>query len=152
MKLTTRTRYGIRMLIYIASKNSSEATTLQEISHNQDISLKYLEKISKILKESGYIWGKRGPGGGYELLKPAEEIKLGDLVQVLEGNLDFVDCWFNQKPCPRINECKSRIVWNELEKLIYNRLNYVTLSDLIQDNKSCQQLIAEEIHSTDNKQ
>ena len=148
MKLTTRTRYGIRMLIYIASKNSSEAITLQEISHNQDISLKYLEKISKILKQSKYISGKRGPGGGYELLKPAEEIRLGDLVQVLEGDLDFVDCWFNQEPCPRINECRSRIVWNELEKLIYNRLNYVTLSDLIQDNKSCQQIVAEEIHNS----
>ena len=147
MKLTTRSRYGIRMLIYMASRKNWETTSLQEVAHNQDISLKYLEKISKILKESGYIWGKRGPKGGYALIKPAKEIFLGDLVRVLEGDLDFVDCWFNQQPCPRINECKSRIVWNELQKLIYDRLNAVTLEDLVQDNSSCQQIVAEEIHN-----
>lgn len=118
----------------IAINSQGQAISLQEVARRQDISLKYLEKITRILKRGGYLSGKRGPHGGHRLTKPVQEIQLGDVVRLLEGDLDLVNCWMNDTPCPRMENCKTHQIWTELTEIIYTKLNSVTLQDLIQND------------------
>ena len=134
MKVSTRSRYGIRLLMDIAMNGRGKAVSLHEIASRQDISLKYLEKITRILKQAGYVSGKRGPNGGHRLTKPASEIYLGDVVRILEGDLDLVNCWMNDTPCPRMDHCKTHQIWAELTDVIYTKLNTLTLADLIEND------------------
>jgi len=134
MKVSTRSRYGIRLLMDIAMHGQGRAVSLHEIAQRQDISLKYLEKITRILKREGYLSGKRGPNGGHRLTKPMDEIYLGDVVRVLEGDLDLVNCWMNDTPCPRMQYCKTHRIWTELTEIIYTKLNTITLQELIEDD------------------
>jgi Rrf2 family protein len=139
MKLSTRSRYGIRMMLDIASHGQEEAVSLQSIAKRQDISLKYLEKITRILKGAGYLQGKRGPRGGHKLTCSPEEIYLGDLVLALEGDLELVNCWADNQPCPKINECKTHKMWDEMERIIYEKLNSLTLMDLNRNERLCRE-------------
>jgi Rrf2 family protein len=132
MKLSTRSRYGLRLLLEIACSKGSKPVPLAQVAKRQNISLKYLEKIARILKQAGYLQGKRGPHGGYFLSLDPEEIYLGDLIQVLEGNLGLVQCWMSEQTCPRVNECKARKVWEDLRSTISSKLNNLTLQDLLQ--------------------
>ncbi|MBS3779189.1 MAG: RrF2 family transcriptional regulator [Desulfovermiculus sp.] len=134
MKVSTRSRYGIRLLMDIAFNSHGQAVSLHEVARRQDISLKYLEKITRILKQGGYLSGKRGPNGGHRLTKPIEEIQLGEVVRLLEGDLDLVNCWMNDNPCPRMDNCKTHQIWMELTDIIYSRLNTITLQDLIEND------------------
>ncbi len=140
MKLSTRSRYGLRLLLEIARENSTDPIPLNEVAQRQNISLKYLEKISKILKTEGYLLGKRGPNGGYLLNISPQNIRLGELIQSLEGGLDLVQCWMAETSCPRLQSCKTHQVWKELSNTIYEKLNTLTLQDLLETedpNLSC---------------
>ena len=134
MKISTRSRYGIRLLMDIAMNSKGQAVSLQEVARRQDISLKYLEKITRILKQGGYLTGKRGPSGGHRLTKPVQEIQLGDVVRLLEGDLELVNCWMNDIPCPRMQNCKTHQIWSELTEIIYTKLNSITLQDLLEND------------------
>ncbi|WP_034621119.1 RrF2 family transcriptional regulator [Desulfovermiculus halophilus] len=134
MKVSTRSRYGIRLLMDIAMHGQGQAVSLHEIAHRQDISLKYLEKITRILKQGGYLSGKRGPNGGHRLTKPLDQIYLGDVVRVLEEDLDLVNCWMNDTPCPRLEHCKTHQIWTELTEIIYTKLNTLSLKDLVEND------------------
>lgn len=133
MKLSTRSRYGLRLLMEIARQDQNIPLPLKEAAYNQNISQKYLEKISRILKQNGYLEGKRGPQGGYTLGLQPHKIRLGDLIQDLEGNLDLVQCWMSKQACPRLQDCKTRSVWAELRRTIYDKLNTLTLKDLLDE-------------------
>ena len=135
MKLSTRSRYGVRMLMELARNGSEESMTLNDIATRQNVSLKYLEKITRILKQNGYLEGKRGPHGGYRLNYSPESIRLGELVEILEGDLDLVDCWMFDQSCPRIDHCPTRSLWHELRQTIVDKLNSYTLRDLADDQK-----------------
>ena len=137
MKLSTRSRYGIRMLLDIAAHDRDDAVSLQSIAKRQDISLKYLEKITRILKAAGYLKGKRGPRGGHMLTMDPGEIFIGDLVLALEGDLELVNCWTENQPCPKINECKTHKMWDEMERIIYEKLNSLSLQDLNRSEHIC---------------
>ncbi len=137
MKLSTRSRYGIRMLMDIAIQGQGKEVSLQEIAKRQSISFKYLEKITTILKRNGYLEGKRGPSGGHKLTVSPEEIKIGDLLDTLEGDLRLVNCWIDDKPCPRIDFCSIKFVWDELNHHIHQKLNSITLANLIKDQQQC---------------
>ncbi|MFO8032737.1 MAG: RrF2 family transcriptional regulator [Desulfohalobiaceae bacterium] len=134
MKLSTRSRYGLRLLLEIARSEGIRPVPLSQVAKEQNISLKYLEKIAGILKQAGYLQGKRGPSGGYRLSLDPEEIHLGDLIQKLEGNLELVQCWMSEQTCPRVKECKTRRVWEELRSTISSKLNDLTLQDLLQES------------------
>jgi Rrf2 family protein len=135
MKLSTRSRYGVRMLMELAQNGKDESMTLNDIATRQNVSLKYLEKITRILKKNGYLEGKRGPHGGYRLTIPPERIHLGDLVEILEGDLELVDCWMFDQSCPRIDHCPTRELWHELRRTIVDKLNSYTLQNLVQNQK-----------------
>ena len=139
MKLSTRTRYGLRMLVSIARahQSSSHPAPLYPIAVKQDISFKYLEKICRILKKEGYLLGKRGPDGGYSLTMPPEEIRLGELVKILENDMNLSDCCLYETVCSHSPECPTRKLWLDLRQTIIDKLNTSTLADLVHAPQAC---------------
>ncbi|MBF0453066.1 MAG: RrF2 family transcriptional regulator [Candidatus Magnetomorum sp.] len=135
MRLTTKSRYGTRMVLDIAINASNKPVTVGEISRRQNISVKYLEKLIRTLKQGGIIVSHRGPHGGHMLAKPAEEITIGSLVRLLEDTTAITDCAeTDTKICGECNlagECISQWVWIEASKAMFERLDGITIASLI---------------------
>ncbi|MFH1728614.1 MAG: Rrf2 family transcriptional regulator [Pseudomonadota bacterium] len=134
MKISTKGRYGARAMIEIASANNEKPTTLLEISHNQEISKKYLHFILTRLKTAGLIKTVKGRTGGYLLAKKASEITLRDILIALEGELKVVDCIKKKQLCHRHKNCATRQIWQKLEKNIFDCLSNITLEQMLNDN------------------
>lgn len=139
MRLTTRSRYGTRMALDIAQHCDDGPVRIQDIADRQGVSVKYLEKLIRKLKESGFIKSKRGPRGGHTLARPAAEIPVGEIVRVLEGDGTLVECRTGNDDCLRHEECLTRRLWNEAAEAMYDRLNSYTLADLLADANQCSQ-------------
>ncbi len=138
MKLTTRSRYGTRMLLDIAMHTGAEnPVSIKEIADRQGISMKYLEKLIRALKNAGYLTSKLGSKGGYMLAQPPESILLGDVVFALEETVPTFECVDSEPCCERMEYCLTRTIWNEAVKAMYERLNSFTLADLISNAKFC---------------
>jgi Rrf2 family protein len=127
------------MLVSIARAEQATAhpVPLYPIAVQQDISFKYLEKICRILKKSGYLRGKRGPEGGYSLTARPEEIPLGEVAMALEDEMALVDCCLYETDCSRNDTCPTRHLWQELRRTIIDKLNSYTLADLIPVSSAC---------------
>ncbi|WP_421901390.1 RrF2 family transcriptional regulator [Maridesulfovibrio sp.] len=137
MKLTTRSRYGARLLLDIALHSENGPVPSKDSARRENISLKYLEKILKILKESGYIKGKRGPNGGNVLTMAPEDISLGKLTEALEGEDKILDCDGDMTTCTRAAVCLRRSIWDDANQAMYKMLDSYTLADLIKDARLC---------------
>lgn len=135
MKLSTKTRYGIRAVVELAENYSNEPVQLKTIAKNQDISIKYLEQIMALLKSSGIVTSERGAKGGYLLAKPPNEIKLNECFNCLEGPVVTVECVENGNFCERTENCVAREVWKEIEKAISGVLESITLKDMVDKAK-----------------
>ncbi len=131
MKLSTRTRYGLRLMIKLAMSYGSRPAQLGEISQTEGISEKYLGQIVIILKNSGLIESVRGAQGGFLLSRPPEKITVLEIAQTLEGDLSIVPCTETNSECERTTQCVSRSVWVELKNAIESVLIKYTLKDLI---------------------
>jgi len=131
MKLSTKTRYGTRMILEMAQNYGQGAIQLGEIASRQDISLKYLEQIIRPLKEADYIKSFRGAKGGHMLSKPPEEITVGEIVAVLEGGDTLIHCDKDPDDCERVDSCLTRYVWREAATAMFQRLSAITFADLI---------------------
>lgn len=131
MKLTTRSRYGTRMMLDMARYGADGPVRIKDIAARQDVSVKYLEKLVRELKQAGLVASRRGPRGGHVLAKPATAISVGDIVRVLEGELALVDCEDHGQACPRRNLCPTRGVWLEAAKAMLDRLDAISLADLL---------------------
>lgn len=131
MKLSTRTRYGTRMILDMAQHYGQGAIQLGEIASRQDISLKYLEQIIRPLKEADYIKSFRGAKGGHILAKPPEDITVGEIVAVLEGGDTLIHCDKEPEDCERVDSCLTRFLWMEAAAAIFQRLSAITFADLI---------------------
>ena len=138
MKLSTKTRYGIRAVIELAEHYGQGPVQLKMISKDQDISIKYLEQIISLLKSSGIVNSARGAKGGYFLAKPPEHIKLSECFNCLEGPVSTVECVENQGYCEKTKNCIAREVWAEVEKAIFAVLDSFTLQDLVEKAKKNQ--------------
>ena len=99
MKLTTKTRYGTRLLIDLAQHQDKGAVQMSEISMRQNISVKYLEQLIRPLKQADLVTSTRGPKGGHMLAKKPEEITLGEITRLFEGQTGLVDCISNSEKC-----------------------------------------------------
>lgn len=130
MKLSTRGRYGTRVLLDLALCEEKEPVTLKEIARRQQISLLYLEHIIAPLISAGMIRSTRGARGGVRLAKPPQEIKLSEVVELLEGSIAPVDCINDPEACSRSELCATRDVWIELKKAMDGVLESKTLQDL----------------------
>jgi Rrf2 family cysteine metabolism transcriptional repressor len=131
MKLSTRTRYGIRAALELAANQSTKPLRIKTIAHQQNISVKYLEQLMAVLKSAGFVMSVRGSKGGYILAKPANQIKLSDIFNALEGPVATVECLENENYCARVADCVTRQLWAEVQDAIMNVLQSVTLQDLV---------------------
>ncbi len=131
MKLSTRTRYGLRAVLELAANQSEEPMQINTIAHRQEISVKYLEQLMAILKSAGFVRSVRGAKGGYVLAKPANQIKLSEVFNALEGPVTTVECVGDKDYCTRAADCVTRQVWAEVQQAIEKILQSMTLQDLV---------------------
>jgi Rrf2 family transcriptional regulator, iron-sulfur cluster assembly transcription factor len=135
MRLTTKSRYGTRLIIDLALNAGEAPVRLSDISKRQSISLKYLEKLIRTLKKAGFVKSIRGPYGGYMLAKPMENISVGDIVRVLEGSDAITDCTESKNvcgTCTRAGRCLTQYIWAEASKSMFERLDSFKIDQLIQ--------------------
>lgn len=131
MKISTKSRYGVRLLVDMASHYQQGTVHLAEVAARQGISAKYLEQIIIPLKKAGYIKSLRGPKGGHMLARPPEDITIGEIVALLEESASLVDCSDRPESCDRAGICVTRDVWLEAAKAMFDKLNSITLADLL---------------------
>ncbi len=131
MKLTTRSRYGTRLILDMALHGRDGPVRIKDVAARQGISLKYLEKLVRELKAAGLVKSRRGPHGGHVLARPLEEITIGAVVRALEGDLELVECGDGEVSCPRLYECLTRDVWIEAARAMHAKLDSFTLADLV---------------------
>ncbi len=137
MKLTTRTRYGVRLLFQLALNYDKGTVQLNEIAKKENISEKYLEQIAGFLKSAGFITAQRGAQGGYQLSGDPSSINLADVVSRLEGSLSIIDC-LEGGDCSKNGNCPAQNVWRNLNDAIKNSLIKINLSDMVDDyHKIC---------------
>lgn len=139
MKLSTRAQYGTRALLDLALHGKEGPVPLKNIAQRQQISLTYLEHLVTPLVATGIVRSKRGARGGISLARPPQEIKLIEVIQLLEGSTAPVECVNDPDFCPRSDLCITRDVWKELEQAINNVLEAITLQDLVERQKSKEQ-------------
>jgi Rrf2 family protein len=132
MKLSTRTRYGIRAVIELAQHEGERPLQLKTIAERQDISIKYLEQLMGVLRSAGFIRSVRGAKGGYVLAKLPAQITLYEVFRCLEGPVTTTECVEDSSSCERSADCAARRVWIQLEEAIRRVLTGITLADLIQ--------------------
>ena len=138
MKLSTRSRYGTRLMLDMAPNYHDGPIHLSDIAKRQDVSVKYLEQIIIPLKKAGYIESLRGPQGGHILAKPPEEITVKEIVGLLEEGTSLVECCDDTTVCKRTDICPTRILWKEASEAMFDRLQTITLADLVEKAKAMQ--------------
>ena len=132
MKISTKGRYALRMLIELATHQEEGFVSLKDISERQGISKKYLEQIVPMLNKSGILRTNRGNKGGYMLAKRPAEYTVGEILRITEGSLAPVSCLDNvPHECVRANECITLSVWQGLYEVMTNYLDNITLQDII---------------------
>lgn len=131
MWISTRGRYGIRAMLELALNYDKGSLRLRDIARGQDISPKYLEHFLTPLKLAGLIRSIRGAQGGYELARSPSQIRLSDILLVLEGTMAPVECVDRPEICSRYPSCAAREVWSELKKSVLDPLESTTLQDLV---------------------
>ncbi|UCD51457.1 MAG: Rrf2 family transcriptional regulator [Phycisphaerales bacterium] len=132
MKLSTRTRYGIRAIIELAQHEAKRPLQLKLIAERQGISVKYLEQLMSLLRSSGFVRSVRGSKGGYILARAPEHITLDEVFRCLEGPVTTAECTENQDYCERAPDCAAREVWLQVEEAIQRVLSSISLADLVQ--------------------
>jgi len=136
MKLSTRTRYGVRAMLELAKSYGKGALQLKTIAEHQEISIKYLEQLMAILKSGGFVRSIRGAKGGYVLAKSPKKIRLSDVFNCLEGpSAITAECVKDESYCARVADCVVRGVWVDVQEAIMNILQSITLQDLVDKTK-----------------
>lgn len=136
MKISTRVRYGLKALVYIAEKSGEDKLVrIKEIADDQNISVQYLEQILFKLKNENIIEGKRGPNGGYRLAKNPEEITLHELYKILDEEEKVIDCNESKENKANCNgqSCGTTCIWNKLDNAMTKILEETTLNDFIKN-------------------
>ena len=135
MKVSTRVHYGLRAMTELArSYADGRLLSISEIARNEDLPLAYLEQLVGELRKAGLVEGTRGVHGGYRLARGPEEITVGDVYRVLEGEVAPVECTaedYHPGSCNREAQCLSRGIWERVQAAILNVLDSTTLRDLL---------------------
>ncbi|MDA8140346.1 MAG: Rrf2 family transcriptional regulator [Desulfobacteraceae bacterium] len=131
MKLSTRSRYSVRILLELARNTGTQPVQVSEISRRQKIPPKYVEQLIRTLKSSRLILSSRGPKGGYTLAKPAKEISLGDIVRIFEGQADLVECVDSPDKCDMAGTCPVRAAWTQANAALFEKLDAISINDLV---------------------
>ena len=134
MKISTKGRYALRLMLDIAGQPEGKPISIREISSRQNISDKYLEQIISVLNNAGFVRSIRGPQGGYVLRNEPDKYTVGMILRLTEGSLAPVPCVEEDSPgCERMGECKTLIVWKKLDEAIRGVVDHITLADLMEN-------------------
>lgn len=137
MKISTKGRYALRLMLDLAVHNTGEFITVKSISARQEISDKYLEQIVTQLSKAGFVKSTRGAQGGYRLSKAPEEYTVGSILRLIEGSLSPVACLEEEEnTCSRSGLCATLDVWIQLNDAINNVVDNITLADLVDKQNS----------------
>ena len=132
MKISSKGRYALRLMLDIAQHDNGTPIRIKDISLRQEISDKYLEQIISILNKAGYVRSIRGPQGGYLLTRQPEEYTVGMILRLTEGSMAPVDCVDEELGhCPKMTECATSVVWKRLNDAISDVIDNITLQDLV---------------------
>ncbi len=138
MKISTKGRYALRLMLDLAVNTISKPVPLKDIAKRQDVSDKYLEQIISILNNAGFVKSVRGAQGGYTLTKRPDEYTVGMILRLTEGSLAPVSCVDGSSPCEKYENCATAELWRRLNDAINSVVDTVTLADLVewQNNNS----------------
>ncbi len=132
MRISTKGRYAIRLMLDMAQHSNGENISLKDVSQRQNISLKYLEQIVNMLGKAGFVKSQRGAQGGYKMLRKPEEYTIGDILRVTEGDMAPVSCLRDKiNQCPRVSKCPTINFWTGLYRTINDYLDGTTIADLM---------------------
>ncbi len=131
MKISTKGRYALRVMIDLAVNYNGNYITIKDIAKRQEITNKYLEQIVALLNKAGFLESARGNTGGYKLAKEPKYYIIGDILRVAEGDLAPIYCLTENGECTRKENCKTHSFWRGLDKVITEYIDSKTLEDLI---------------------
>lgn len=134
MKLSTKGRYGVKAMVDLAINFGKGPVSIKSISERQNISESYLEQLFSLLRKSNLIQSIRGAQGGYILSKPAKDITINEIMDVLEGPVEISDC-LDEGNCNNIDSCATRLLWKRIKNSIDSVLKSTTLQDIVDDYK-----------------
>lgn len=136
MRLSTRGRYGLKAMYQLAIYHGEGPIPLKNIADEQNLSENYLEQLVSALRKEGLLKSVRGAQGGYMLAKPPEDITVGDILRVLEGNLAPADCVIDEEyECEKEESCVTKLVWMRIRDSIDEVVDSITLQDMLNENK-----------------
>lgn len=130
MKLSTRGRYGLRAMVYLAEHAADGPVSLSVIANDENISLHYLEQLMRKLRMDGLVQSTRGARGGYTLARAADQMAVGEILRSLEGNLHLTDC-INPEPCEKGDDCATRVLWERINHGILQIVDHTLLAELL---------------------
>ena len=132
MKISTKGRYALRLMLDLAVNNTGEPISLKDIAKRENISDKYLEQIISVLNKAGYVKSVRGAQGGYSLREKPEEYTVGMILRLTEGSLAPVSCLEDgEVSCEHVDDCVSVIVYRKINDAINEVVDGITLADLV---------------------
>lgn len=132
MKISTRSRYGTRILLELARQGGESPVQVSEIGRRQQIPVKYLEQLIRKLKSAGLVKSTRGVKGGHQLDKDPASITVGQIVRLFDGQNDFVECiTAKDTQCEMLAQCPVRDIWKQASAAFYATLDKITISDLL---------------------
>jgi len=136
MKLSTRARYGLRMMLDVwRSANGGKPVRLEEVAGRTGISRRYLDQLVLPLKAAGLLRGVKGPGGGYLLGRSAKEIRVSEIVEAEIGPIAVVDCVATDEFCDRTDDCACRLIYSLVSHRVRSTLNGLSLADLASERR-----------------
>lgn len=136
MKISTKGRYAVRVMLDLALNNTGECIKVKDIAARQDISEKYLEQIIAVLNKAGYVKSVRGAQGGYKISRAPEEYTVGMILRLTEGSMAPVSCLENGiEECERCDTCETLEVWKDLYTAINQVIDNVTIADLVEKRR-----------------
>jgi Rrf2 family cysteine metabolism transcriptional repressor len=132
--LSTKGRYGLKMMFELAKKHGSGTMSLKDIAKKQELSETYLEQLISHLRKAGLVNSIRGAQGGYELSREPSEISVGEIIRTLEGPLAPSDCVLDAEPeCTKADYCVTRPIWEKIMESINSVIDSITLQDMVND-------------------
>lgn len=132
MKISTKGRYALRLMVDLAEHKDSGFIALKDVAKRQNISKKYLEQIVPVLNGAGLLTTNRGNRGGYKLAKEPKEYTVGDILRITEGSIAPVSCLESDvNSCERKNFCQTLYVWEGLYKVVNEYLDGITVQDIV---------------------
>lgn len=136
MKISTKGRYAVRVMLDLALNNTGECIKVKEIAARQGISEKYLEQIIAVLNKAGYVKSVRGAQGGYRISRAPKEYTVGMILRLTEGSLAPVACLEEgADECERCDTCETLNVWKKIYTAVNDVVDHITLQDLIDERQ-----------------